>query len=120
MLEISRNGIITLNRGDSFILEIDLNIGTPVDPILYYMKDEDKLYFAIMEPNQPFEHALVRKEFTKEDQKEDGDVVMTFSSTDTEFLLPGRYYYSVKLLRKEDENEYIDTVVSKTQFIIID
>lgn len=120
MLDISKNGIITLNRGDSFTLEMDLNIGSAIEPVLYFMTENDRLYFAIMEPNQPFEEALVRKEFTKDDQGANGDVVMIFSSTDTEFLLPGKYYYQVKLLRKEDENEFIDTVVSKTQFIIVD
>ncbi len=118
MLDVSKNGIITLNRGDVFSLNVTVNAGSVLEPVIYPMEEGDKLYFALMEPRQPFEHALVRKVFTKEDQDEYGDVLMNFKAEDTEYLVPGKYYYTVKLFRAA--GELVDTIISKTQFIIID
>ena len=118
MFDISRNGIITISRGDNFTLNVFVNIGTNLMPIQYMLRGEDKLYFALMEPNQPFEHALVRKVFTSEDLDEDNNVDMNFSCEDTEFLLPGNYYYMIKLYRAEED--LVDTIITKTKFVIID
>ena len=117
MFDISNN-IITLNRGDTFSLDVNVNIGTTWDPTTYILEEGDKLYFALMEPNQPFECALIRKVFTKDDQDEDGCVIMNFKSEDTEFLLPGLYYYTIKLSREDDT--IVDTIVTKTKFTILD
>lgn len=126
MLDVSKNGIITLSRGDSFSLNVFVNLGTELEPIPYRLKEGDKLYFALMEPHKPFEHALIRKEATVEDYDEETDSVkFSFTSEMTEFLMPGNYYYMVKLRRTElgesgEENESVDTIISKTKFIIID
>jgi len=117
MFDISANGIITISRGDSFTLNVAIDIGEPLNSLLYELGNDDKVYFGLMEPNQPFEHALVRKMYTKEDQTSDLDVVMNFVPEDTEFLMPGKYYYMVKLVRSDNS---VDTIVSKTKFIIID
>ena len=116
MFDINGNGIITVSRGDSFTINTSINIGTLLVPVYYTLEEGDKVYFALMEPNQPFEHALVRKVFTKEDQDKDLDVVMNFSSDDTEFLMPGVYYYMVKLQR----GDLVDTIITKTKFVIND
>ena len=118
MLDVSKNGIITVNRGDVFSLDVLVNAGSVIEPVIYTMLEGDKLYFALMEPKQPFEFALIRKVFTKDDQDEYGNVRMNFLSTDTEYLVPGKYYYTVKLFRANEE--LVDTIISKTQFIIID
>ena len=126
MLDVSKNGIITLSRGDSFYLNIFVNLGTELNPIPYRLKEGDKLYFALMQPHQPFENALIRKEATIADMDEQTDLVkFSFTSEMTEFLMPGNYYYMVKLLRANngesgEENESVDTIISKTKFIIID
>lgn len=127
MFEISRNGIITINRGDSFSLDVFINVGSILEPIQYVLKPGDSVYFALCEPNQPFEHALIRREFTNADLDEDDKVIMNFSPEQTEFLLPGTYYYTVKLRRLEklgesgEENEYsVDTIISKTKFVIVE
>lgn len=117
MFDISNN-IITLSRGDTFSLDVLVNLGTTWDPTIYALDEGDKLYFALMEPNQPFEHALIRKVFTKDDQDEDGFILMNFKSEDTEFLLPGLYYYTIKLSREDDT--IVDTIVTKTKFTILD
>ncbi len=124
MFEISNNGIIKINRGDSFSLNVFINIGTVIKPIQYVLKDDDRVYFALMEPNQPFEHALMRREFTREDLDVDANVDMRFDSEQTEYLLPGTYYYMIKLTRKEYDFKsekivtIVDTIIPKTKFII--
>lgn len=117
MFNISDNGIITLNRGDSFSLDVFVNVGTSFEPIQYVLKDGDSLYFSLTEPNQPFEVALVRREFTKADLNDEGNVTMNFDSYITEHLMPGTYYYCVKL---KTENGEVSTVIPKRRFNIID
>lgn len=123
MFNISKNGIITVSRGDTFTLEVFINLGTAVDPIQYRLEEGDYVYFALMEPHQPFEHALIRKMYDYRNLNKEGSVVMKFITEDTEYLMPGNYYYMVKLYRaggESGEEESVDTIVSKTKFIIID
>ena len=130
MFSISKNGIITVSRGDDFTLNTSINIGTVFNPCYYDLQDEDLVYFALMEPNQPFEHALIRKVFTSADKDFDGSIVMNFTMKDTEFLVPGTYYYMIKLKRldsyeSDGESGYepiykVDTIVTKTKFIVCD
>lgn len=127
MFDISNNGIISINRGDSFTLDVFINLGTCIEPIQYQLQPGDKVYFALMEPNQSFEHALMRREFTNVDLDEDDFVSMKFDSEQTEYLLPGTYYYTVKLARAEESSESgeetkytVDTIIPKTKFVIIE
>ena len=116
MFDISNNGIIKINRGDSFSLDVFINLGTCIEPIPCILGESDKVYFALMEPNQPFECALMRREFTRADESEDGHVSMNFASDQTEYLMPGTYYYMIKLYRGKEN--LVDTIVAKTKFII--
>lgn len=127
MFDISSNGIISINRGDSFSLDVFINLGTCIEPIKYQLQPGDKVYFALMEPNQPFECALIRKEFTNADLDADDMVIMNFDSNQTEYLMPGTYYYMVKLARAEESNESgeetkytVDTIIPKTKFVIFE
>ena len=121
MFNISKNGIITINRGDTFSLDVFVNLGTELEPIPYIMEPGDMLYFALMEPNQPFEHALIRLAYDYESMNEDGVVTMLFSGEMTEFIVPGNYYYQIKLVRpQEDSCDLIDTIVPKTKITILD
>ncbi len=119
MFDMSRNGIITVSRGDSFSISKPINIGTPIFPEYYEMKEGDKVYCGIMEPNKPFEKAIIRKVATKENQV-DGNVIINFDPMDTVHLLQGTYYYSLKLVRLIDGKEYVITYVPNTKFVIID
>ena len=122
MFDISSNGIVTISRGDSFSINVVINLGTKLEPVLYSLEEGDKVYFALMEPNQPFECALIRKVATKEDESEEYLINFKFSPEMTEYLMPGNYYYMVKLVRPGEESgeEEVDTIISKTKFIIID
>lgn len=121
MFNVSKAGIITVNRGDSFELPIVLNLGNSLEFDRYAILPKDTVYVGVMEPNQPFECALIRKKLGIDDLDEDGNLIVRFESTDTECLLPGKYYYQVKLqtLRDAQKQLYdVETVVDKTLFYI--
>ena len=101
MSHIAPNGIIKLMRGDSFSTPIQINLGTKLNPNYYHLKD-----------------AVVKKTFDFTSDKDDnGDVLLTLKPTDTEKLLVGQYYYSIKL-RVIDTfgNEIVKTIVNPTLF----
>lgn len=123
MFNIAYNGIITVNRGDSFSIPLVINFGTNLEPLQYKLKGKTFVYFAVMEPNQPFESALIRKTFTADDTDDRGNVIIKFRPQDTQCVLPGKYYYQVKLQRfnSEDPEDYeVDTVIDKTLFYILE
>ncbi len=116
---IARNGIITLYAGDYLEAPIFLNVGDTLYPVRYTLKEGEKIYIGIMEPKQDFKHAIVRKMLTIEDLNEDGDAVLKLNTEDTEYLMPGIYYYEIKFVTVKDEVERIETIVPKTKFIIL-
>ena len=134
MFNIAFNGIITVNRGDSFKFPLTINFGSNLEPDTYGLREHDKVYFAVMEPNQPFECALIRKVFTLKDVNENHEIEISFRPKDTLHVLPGKYYYQIKLQRfhkkldpsgneldEWDFDDYdVDTVVDKTQFFIME
>lgn len=121
--KISDNNIIKINRGDTFAFDFTIPDKNSPDG-RYILKNDDVLYLGLMDPHQPFEVATVKKRYTKEDCDEKGNLVIKFKPEDTLDLLPGVYYYSIKLHKMTDnDEEYIDevtTVINKTKFIICD
>lgn len=125
------NNIIVLNRGDSYEFDLTISDDASTDG-RYRLVGNDTVYFGLMDPGQPFERALVRKRFTKEDTDEKGNLMITIEPEDTLDLYPGKYFYAVKLhLDHEDidvntglaTGDYVDrvvTVINKTKFIICD
>lgn len=123
MFNIAFNGIVTINRGDSFSFPLVINTGTTLEPLIYSLSQTDNVYFAVMEPNQPFENALIKKKLTFNDCDENGNVIVRFRPQDTQCVLPGKYYYQVKLQRfnSEDPTDYeVDTIIEKTLFWIME
>jgi len=143
MFNISNNDIITMTRGDSAITELCINLGSELSPIIYDLGAEDKVYLGVCEPNKPWEAALIKKVFTAADYNyEQHTLRIAFKSKDTEFVLPGVYYYSIKLYRPSlEEIEYnfeeesgaeefiqnefttaekIDTIIDRKKFIILE
>lgn len=115
--------IITLNRGDTY--EFDVTIYDDSSSTgRYILHGDDALYFGLMDPHQPFEEALLKKKYTADDCDEAGNLSVYLDAEDTADLIPGLYYYSIKLHRKsEDETELIDrvvTIIPNTKFIILD
>lgn len=123
MAIISKNKRVTINRGDTFLLPVELNVGSGINPDYHEMVEGDMLYFALLEPHQRWEDAILRKAFDYKQWQNNKENV-PFSSEDTEYLLPGTYYYQVKLYIAKDyrmnNNESVTTVVPRTAFIILE
>lgn len=130
-MEISNNGIVILNRGDtfetplylyqnniaSFIKRCDL---TPVESI-----ENSTIYFGITEPGSKFEDALIRKEYTYEDfitEESDSYIIVNLRPEETEYLLPGRYYYEIKIeiITNNGATRKVYTITPKTIFFIVE
>lgn len=117
MVSISNNGIIVMNAGDSFEFPLFIDRGVLGQPVRYKIKRKDTIYFVVCEPNQSFTDALIRKVFTKKDTNRHGDVNIILDSSDTEYILSGRYYYEIKI---KLGNGKIETIVPKRKFIIME
>lgn len=119
MIYISNNGFVHLTRGDSFSVPLFIDRGTLEEPVRYYIKDhpETSIYLGVMEPNQPFEQAIIRKKYNyKSLQNEYGDLVISFEPNDTLCLLPGKYFYSIKM----SSPCRVDTLIPSTEFVIME
>ena len=124
----ARNNIIVLNRGDTY--EFDLTIADEASADgRYHLQGDDALYLGIMDPGQPFEEALIRKKYTVEDTDENGNLLAELRPEDTLDLIPGTYFYAVKLHINHtavDANldtysiDKVVTVINKTKFILCD
>lgn len=119
------NNIIKMIRGDTY--EFNLTIDDEgSENGKYVLQGNDTVYFGLMEPNSAFEQSLVKKIYTEEDCDKDGNIFITIEPEDTEHLLPGVYYYSVKLEVDHENGETYEsihkviTVINKTKFIILD
>lgn len=122
MFDVSQNNKICVTRGDTFSVPVFINKGTEIKPLRYVLKEKDEVYLAVMEPNQIFEDALIKKVYTKKDLNENNDVVIEIEHDDTRCLEPGKYYYQLKArLYNEEKDKYdINTIISKTEFWIED
>lgn len=117
----SNASIIRLNRGDTYKKPLFINIGSRLKPVRYTLQDGDKLYFGLLEPNKLWEQSIIRQIYTTDTSEftEDGDVYIKIKPEETEYLIPGTYYYEIKLLRKVDEVDEVTTVVPRTLFYIV-
>ena len=117
MFIIDDTGNVTLTRGDSFRVPLFINKGTELKPSRKELGDNDFVYLGIMEPNQPFEKALIRKKYDKNNEKtDDGDIIVKLGHSDTVQLLPGKYFYQVKFVNEVED--IVDTIIDKKEFII--
>ena len=99
MVNISNNGFIYVHRGDTFQIPLFINKGDIEEPLRFYIANHPKaeVFLGVMEPNQSFEKALIKKRFTSSSNvNQYGDLIVDFKSTDTERLIPGLYYYAIK------------------------
>lgn len=116
MTVVQDNGIIYLIRGDSLTCPITINIGNVLTPNWYKLQEGDKLYFGLLQPNEKFEDAIMKKVYDYYSEKnEDGDVLLKIFPEDTLKLAAGKYYYMIKLLKLNGE---VITLVKPTLFYI--
>lgn len=124
------NNIIIMNRGDTYEFNLTIDDDGSADG-KYHLQGDDTIYFGIMDPHQPFEDALVKKCFTVEDTTPNGNLAIVIEPEDTLDLLPGLYYYSVKLHLQHDNIhpetkevlshvDKVHTVINKTKFFLND
>lgn len=120
MFQIAQDNSIRISRGDSVVFSCFINAGTKIQPRRYTMINGDILYFAVMEPNCKFEDAILKKTFdSSSPTNDDKDVLIEIKPTDTENLLPGLYYYTVKLQRTHEDGTYsVDTIIPERRFVI--
>lgn len=119
MYVINKNHVITITRGDTISLAISLYEGVFPDTREKLVIDEgDIIFFGLMFPHQHFECAIIKKEFDYKNFDDDGDFVLELEPLDTMKLIPGTYYYELKLLKAEDDS--IKTLIPKSKFIITD
>lgn len=119
MLSLTSIGQIRLTRGDTLNLPVHINQGDSMTYIAYELQPLDEVYFALMEPNQPWEQAILKRKYTLEDLEE-GVLSIKFRPSDTMCLLPGLYYYQIKVrIYDYSTGEYIvNTIIPKTHFWI--
>ena len=120
MFKRDSNGLIVVNRGDSFSFDLFINIGTEVMPEAYALTENDKVLFHIMAPNAYFDDAILEKVFTQANVNEDSTVKISFEHEDTADITPGKYYYEIKLVTTSDGVQKFDTIVTKTIIYFID
>lgn len=117
MASISNNGIITLQRGDCFRAPIYINLGSKSFPEYYELNDYDTIYISICEPSKEFEDGIIKRVITKEQFDLEKHAWLILNSEDTVNLLPGTYYYEIKI--KLYDNLSVFTVVPRRKFIIL-
>lgn len=124
--------IIKLNRGDSY--EFVVSVPNKEDfAENYILTGSDVLYFALLYPHQRFEEAILSKGYDHTDQiidensRNTGKILIKLEPKDTTCLIPGIYYYTVKLYHggtlNENDGSYEDatevrTIIERTKFII--
>ena len=121
-------GEICLNRGDNAIFPLCINQGSDLKPFQYQLSEKDNIYFAIEEPNQPFENAIVKKVINLQNNllNKDGNITVEIVPDDTVLLMPGLYYYEIKAklykgnqfrngytILKLDENNYLYSIIDE-------
>ena len=116
------NGIIRIIRGDTQEFTLVLQTGDRLNPESYEVTKEDSFYFGITEPNKIFQDSIVKKvydinNFEFDDQN---NLVIRLNPNDTNYLLPGTYYYSIKAVTKRaNEADIITTLIPATLFDIM-
>ena len=120
MFHIAKNGIITVNRGDTFTLPIFVNLGTPLEPEIFDLREGDQVIFRIVRANDSFENAIIEKVCTIEDLNEEGSLNINFETEDTSWIEPNLYYYEVKLEYLREDKFNVKTFIPRTKFYIVD
>lgn len=121
MLTLSHYGQIRLTRGDTLVLPIEINQGDNLVPIRYELQEHDEVYFGLMEPNQSWEDAILKRKYTFADTQ-NNYLAVKLDPEHTMHLLPGLYYYQIKVrIYDYSSGKYIvNTIIPKTHFWLED
>lgn len=117
MFELKESGEIRITRGDtSPELPLFINKGTELTPLRYELQTNDEICVAVMQANECFENAVLKKVYSINNINAEGDAVIQFTPQDTELLDTGIYTYMVKL--HNTETGLVNTIIKATPFII--
>lgn len=122
------SNIIKINRGDSF--KFNFTVTSEVHHIYNKrLSETETVYFALLNPHQPFEDAIILQGYTLEDQDiSTGAITVQLTTKETKMLAPGVYYYTVKLkhggvattVDGSDDPESMITIIDRTKFIVLE
>lgn len=120
MLNISKEGIVQLSRGDSCEMPLFINAGSATVPVRYELSKHPQttVYVSVMEPNSYFEQGFIRKIYSKNNWRlnENGDLLVSFVPEDTRYVPPGKYYYEIKV--DLEGRGIVNTIIPMTEFWI--
>ena len=117
---VGKNQIIKLIVGDTLNLYLFINQNTQVEPIRYVLEQDDVVYFRIMRYWHDFEHPVVEKTYTSSSTTDDdGNLLIHLDSEDTEDLVPGTYFYCIKLVHAENDEDVVYTIMPSTLFYLM-
>ena len=111
MLFINTKPELQMHRGDTVSIESEIYSGNNLIKELYKFNEGDELYFAILEPNQCWENAIVKKKFIEDASH------IKLDPKDTMCLFPGLYYYQLKLRNKDGE---VFTLCNRSRLYILE
>jgi len=126
------NTILMMNRGDRFSFNMTIYDESRATGV-YELKPDDILYFALLNPHDRFEDAIILRGYTYEDANiidtKEGPIhvfKIILEREDTINLEPGVYYYTLKLQKgtktgQESLKETaanLSTIIGRTKFII--
>ena len=116
MICMNKVNNLHISRGDTFKFPIIINQSpTKLEFDKYELSENDIIYGAVLEPNQAFENALIRKVITNASEKDEyNNPLFILNSDDTEYLLTGKYYITFKL----KHNDEITTILPMKEFWI--
>ena len=80
MFNMGANNSISVNRGDTFSIPLFINVGSEYDPEQYAFPGDGEIYLGLMEPNQLFEDAILKKKYDSSNINEEGNIVIEFNS----------------------------------------
>ena len=121
IFDVTNGDNLMLNRGDTLSFALFINAGDELNPEQYIVTENDTVYFALMEANGDFEHALLKKVFTSESEKDEyGNIIITLVPEDTQNLICGEYSYTIKLKSDTVGGKYnVFTLISQRRVDII-
>ena len=118
MRYVNRKNEITMSRGDNETLTLYTTNKHVCE--IWRPSEDDKVYLGIMEANQDFENAIVKKAYDSSVVGVLDDTIVIkikLDSLDTEFLREGTYYYTIKMWLKD--NDLTETLVNRTKLVLI-
>ena len=115
---INNCDILRMVRGDTFSKELFINEGTLLSPVQHVLQENETLYIGIERPNEIFENAVIKKKYTSQDLNTEGNVVFYLKPEETVYLIPGLYYYEIKLVKVTTNLTTVETVRRREYFWI--